>query len=81
MVALNKQATEPAVSPHTTQDEPSPPSSVKAKESPAEYVHARNLKVTYGKAWLATEEDVDRYLESLKDALLKEVQQGRKVQI
>lgn len=81
MVALNKQATEPAVSPHTTQEEPNPPSAVQAKESPAEYVHARNLKVTYGKAWLATEEDVDRYLESLKDALLREVQKGRKVQI
>lgn len=81
MVALNKQATEPAVSPHTTQEEPNPSSAVQAKESPAEYVHARNLKVTYGKAWLATEEDVDRYLESLKDALLHEVQKGRKVQI
>jgi hypothetical protein len=81
MVALNKQATEPAKPTQPPHDEHEPAHPVQAKESPAEYVHARNLKVTYGKAWLATEEDVDRYLESLKDALLQEVQQGRKVQI
>jgi hypothetical protein len=81
MVALNKQAAEPVTPTHPAHDEREPADPVQAKESPAEYVHARNLKVAYGKAWLASEEDVERYLESLKDALLKEVQQGRKVQI
>jgi hypothetical protein len=45
------------------------------------YVHSRNLHVAYDKAWLADENDVDRYLTSLRETLLKEIQQGRKVQI
>ena len=36
---------------------------------------------TFDKAWLADEGDVDRYLNALREALLAEVQQGRKVQI
>ena len=51
------------------------------KEPPAEYVHSRNLHVPYDKAWLADENDVDRYLVSLRETLLQEIQQGRKVQI
>jgi len=51
------------------------------KESAADYVHTRNLRVTFDKAWLADEGDVDRYLSALREALLAEVQQGRKVQI
>ena len=51
------------------------------KESPADYVHTRNLRVAFDKAWLADEGDVDRYLNALREALLVEVQQGRKVQI
>jgi len=81
MVAMNKPAAEPTDPPQTPHGEQTPTRTVQAKESPAEYVHARNLKVAYGKAWLATEDDVDSYLDSLKDALLKEVHQGRKVQI
>ena len=50
-------------------------------EPPADYVHSRNLRVTYDKAWLASEADVERYLESLREALLEEIKQGHKVQI
>jgi hypothetical protein len=47
----------------------------------SDLVQARNLQVVYDKAWLASEADVERYLESLREALLQEIQQGRKVQI
>lgn len=46
-----------------------------------EYVQVRQLKVTYDKAWLANEDDVDRYLDSLRKVLLAEVQAGKRVQI
>ena len=51
------------------------------KEPKIEYVHSRQVRVTYDKAWLASEEDVDRYVESLRAGLLDEVRKGKRVQI
>ena len=85
MVALATQKSAPA------DDSQQPPGSQdedenrgqphEVKESAADYVHTRNLRVAFDKAWLADEGDVDRYLNALREALLVEVQQGRKVQI
>jgi len=46
-----------------------------------EYVHTRNLVVDFGKAWLADEKDVDQYLEAMRDALIKAIADGKRIQI
>ena len=58
--------------------EPGPP----AKPEPRiEYVSGRAVKVLFDKAWLADETDVDRYLESMREALLEEIRKGKRIQI
>ena len=51
------------------------------KEPKIEYVHSRQVRVTYDKAWLASENDVDQYVESMREALLEEIKKGKRVQI
>lgn len=46
-----------------------------------EYVPSRNVKVSFDKAWLADEADVDEYLKSMRRALLEEIQKGKRIQI
>ncbi len=46
-----------------------------------EYVPSRALKVSFAKAWLADEADVDEYLKSMREALLREIRQGKRIQI
>jgi hypothetical protein len=46
-----------------------------------EYVSSRAVKVSFNKAWLANEADVDRYLESMREALLEEIRKGKRIQI
>lgn len=57
---------------------PMPP----AKPAPRiEYVPSRSVKVSFDKAWLASETDVERYLESMRVALLDEIHKGKRIQI
>jgi len=51
------------------------------KESSVEYIPIRQIRVKFDKAWLATESDVDSYLESMRKALLEEIRKGRRIQI
>jgi len=51
------------------------------KESSVEYIPTRQIRVKFDKAWLATESDVDSYLESMRKALLEEIRKGRRIQI
>jgi hypothetical protein len=37
--------------------------------------------ISFDKAWLADETDVDRYLESMRNALLEEIRKGKRIQI
>ncbi len=54
----------------------------KAKPEPRiEYVPSRSVRVSFEKAWLADETDVDRYLESMREALLDEIRKGKRIQI
>ena len=39
------------------------------------------IKVTFAKAWLADEADVDRYLDSMRQALLEEIRKGKRIQV
>lgn len=46
-----------------------------------EYVSRHSLEVPFSKAWLADEQDVDAYLSALKQALVKAIQEGKRIQI
>ncbi|WP_170179931.1 BREX system P-loop protein BrxC [Prosthecochloris vibrioformis] len=76
-------APEPASEPGKTATpdagtKPTPP----AKPEPRiEYVPSRSVKVSFDKAWLADETDVERYLESMREALLDEIRKGKRIQI
>lgn len=41
----------------------------------------RSVKVSFDKAWLADETDVERYLKSMREALLDEIRKGKRIQI
>jgi hypothetical protein len=45
------------------------------------YVPVRSVSVRFAKAWLADDTDVDRYLESMRKALLAEIRKGKRIQI
>ncbi|WP_235597393.1 hypothetical protein, partial [Cylindrospermopsis raciborskii] len=51
------------------------------KEPRIEYVNHRAIQVSFDKAWLADEVDVDRFLQSMREALLAEIRKGRRIQI
>jgi hypothetical protein len=44
-------------------------------------VQSRSIAVQFDKALLADEADLQRYLDALRDAWLKEIQAGKRVQI
>lgn len=44
-------------------------------------IAARSIAVSFDKAWLADEADLNRYLDSLREAWLKEISAGKRVQI
>lgn len=50
-------------------------------EARIEYVPSRAVNVSFGKAWLADEADVDSYLESMREALMDEIRKGKRIQI
>lgn len=63
------------------QGEPGDDTSPKVREPKIEYEHLRQVRVSYDKAWLADETDVDHYLETLREALLEEIRKGKRIQI
>jgi len=50
-------------------------------DPPVEYVLSRSIRTVFDKAWLADEADVDRYLDKLKEAMMKEIAAGKRIQI
>ncbi|MBI2354427.1 MAG: BREX system P-loop protein BrxC [Deltaproteobacteria bacterium] len=66
---------------NTTPDEGAKPTPSAKPEPRIEYVPSRSVKVLFEKAWLADEADVDRYLESMREALLEEIRKGKRIQI
>jgi len=48
---------------------------------PIKMVLSRSIQVTFDKPYLADESDVDRYLDSMREALLKEIREGKRIQI
>jgi hypothetical protein len=76
-------APEPAPQPGNTArtDEGMKPTPPAKPEPRIEYVPSRSVKVSFDKAWLADETDVERYLESMREALLDEIRKGKRIQI
>ncbi|MCO2922446.1 BREX system P-loop protein BrxC [Pseudomonas aeruginosa] len=74
---------EPAPKPGqtATPDEGAKLTSPAKPEPRIEYVPSRSVKVSFDKAWLADEADVERYLESMREALLDEIRKGKRIQI
>ena len=74
---------EPAPQPGqtATPDEGTKPTPPAKPEPHIEYVPSRSVKVSFDKAWLADETDVERYLESMREALLDEIRKGKRIQI
>jgi hypothetical protein len=50
-------------------------------DEPPRLVSARTIKVAYSKPWLASEAELDDYLHQQREAWLKEIQAGNRVQI
>ena len=50
-------------------------------EPGVEYISTRKIRVSFDKAWLANESEVDQYLQKLREALLKEIEEGKRIQI
>ena len=71
----------PAVPKDAAEDSDDLADAGKGKESPVEYVLCRQVRVYYDKAWLASEDDVDAYLRSMREALLGAIRKGKRVQI
>jgi hypothetical protein len=50
-------------------------------EPAADYVAQGTLPIAYTKPWLADEDDVEAYLEALREALLNAIKAGKRVRI
>ena len=50
-------------------------------EGKVEYVASKSISVSYPKPWLVDERDVDEYLSGLKEAMIKEIKNGKRIQI
>lgn len=48
---------------------------------PPEYISVRKINVAFSRPWLADKTDVERYLESMREALLEEIRKGKRIQI
>jgi hypothetical protein len=48
---------------------------------PIAYVPIRSVSVSFDKAWLADEDDLDRYLEAMREASLVYLKNGKRIQI
>jgi hypothetical protein len=73
--ALAKMPEQPA--PATGGVKPSPV----ATPAQPQIIAGRSIKVAFDKAWLADETDLNSYLDALREAWLKEISAGKRVQI
>ncbi|MBE0434438.1 MAG: BREX system P-loop protein BrxC [Methylomicrobium sp.] len=65
----------------TSESESEGDSNKQITEKRPEYIASRHITVAFDKAWLADESDVDRYLESMREALINEIRNGKRIQI
>lgn len=70
-----------APGPDNYKSSPTPKTATTTAEPRIEYVTSRSVRVSFDKPWLADESDVERYLESMRKALLVEIKKGKRIQI
>jgi len=80
LAMLTDMSSPPAQVP-TDDEEPTPGNDAGVREPKVEYVHYRQVSISYDKAWLANENDVDRFLESMRKALIADIQKGKRIRI
>jgi len=44
-----------------------------------EYISTKKINVDYKKAWLESEEDIENYIEKIREAYLKEIKSGKRI--
>ena len=44
-------------------------------------IASRDIKVNFAKAWLVDESDVDHYLKAMREALLNEINTGKRINL
>lgn len=57
------------------------PSKDAPKTESVTYIPSRSIRVSFEKAWLADDADVDQYLKAMREALLTEIRKGKRIQI
>jgi len=50
-------------------------------DPPMQFVPARSINTSFSKPWLANESEVDAYLKSLREAFLKVLEEGKRIQV
>lgn len=51
------------------------------REPVVKYIAANKLKVPYESAWLESEEDVEQYIDAMRQVMLEQIRKGKRVQI
>ena len=51
------------------------------EDGPVAFTQAASIKVSFDKAWLADEADVDHYFAAMRKLFLKEIKAGKMIQI
>lgn len=77
---VSETDTEPQVATSAGQA-PSVPITSTPQTRETKLVPARTIKVSFGKPWLSSEAELDDYLQKQREAWLKEIQAGNRVQI
>lgn len=62
-------------------NEPGPEGDKRGKVPTVEYVNYRQVRVSYDKSWLADADDVSRFVEAMRKALMDDIQKGKRIQI
>lgn len=48
---------------------------------PTEYILNKKININFSKAWIASEEDLEQYINKLREAYLKEIRAGKRINI
>ncbi len=78
MDRMNAPKPAPAVGEDEGEGQDDPPAGSEIKP---EYVYSKTIDVPFDKAWLGSQEDIDRYLESMRTALLEELRKGKRIRV
>lgn len=65
----------------TSESESEGDSNKQITEKRPEYIASRQINIQFDKPWLEDESDVDRYLESMREAFLEEIRKSKRIQI